>query len=278
MGAVEGNCRRLGEGVMTFLKGFLLNLQFFTALPISRTLPMDKQHLNSSIKSFPLVGLMQGALYSAVLYSLIIWTPFSNLAIAFAIWLLTIVITGGLHLDGWMDASDAYFSYQDKNKRLEIMTDPRTGAFGVLSVIVLLGSRFLFIYEIITYTTMATYGLIVLIPFLSKGIMGMMLVTVPAAKKEGLAYMFGQAGNPRSLVVYAIYLLLVIGALGSIWTGYLLPAFLFMLIAIGCYFSIRAKAVKWFGGITGDVIGASVEGTENMLWMTLWLLHCFAMV
>lgn len=263
---------------MTFLKGFLLNLQFFTALPISRTLPMDKKHLNGSIKSFPLVGLMQGVFYSAVLYSLFNWTPFSSLAIAFTIWLLTIVITGGLHLDGWMDTSDAYFSFRDKNKRLEIMTDPRTGAFGVLSVIVLLSSRFLFIYEIITYTTLASYGLIVLIPFLSKGIMGMMLVTVPAAKKEGLAYMFGQGGNPCSLVVYPIYLLLVMGALGFIWAGLLLPASLLLLVAVGCYFFIRVKAVKWFGGMTGDVIGASVEGTENILWMTLWLLHCFAMV
>lgn len=263
---------------MTFLKGFLLNLQFFTALPISRTLPMDKRHLNSSIKSFPLVGLMQGVLYSAVLYSLINWTPFSSLAIAFAIWLLTIVITGGLHLDGWMDASDAYFSFRDKNKRLEIMTDPRTGAFGVLSVIILLSSRFLFIYEITTNTTIVSYGLFVLIPFLSKGIMGMMLVTVPAAKKEGLAYMFRQAGNPRSLVVYPLYLLLVMGTLGFIWSGLLFPASLLLLVAGGCYFFIRVKTVKWFGGMTGDVIGASVEGTENILWITLWLLHCFAMV
>ena len=53
------------------------------------------------------------------------WTPFSPLAAAFFVWLALIVLTGGIHLDGWMDASDAFFSYRDKQKRLEIMKDPQ---------------------------------------------------------------------------------------------------------------------------------------------------------
>ena len=48
-----------------------------------------------------------------------------------------------------MDASDAFFSYRDRERRLEIMKDPRIGAFGVLRCLVLLSARFLFIYEII---------------------------------------------------------------------------------------------------------------------------------
>lgn len=264
--------------ILILVKGFLLNLQFFTAIPIRAALPMDKTHLDGSIKTFPLVGLLQGLLYSLVLYLLLNWTPLSSVAVAFAIWLLTIVVTGGLHLDGWMDASDAYFSYQSQEKRLEIMKDPRTGAFGVLSVIILLSSRFLFIYEITTYMTMATYLLVIFLPFLSKGVMGMVLVTVQAAKKEGLAYLFQEAGNGRSLVVYPIYLVLVGGALLYQWSGILVPILILLIVAMLCYVWVRIKAVKWFGGITGDVLGASVEGIELMLWMTLWLLHCFAMV
>ena len=90
---------------------------------------------------------------------------FSPLAVAFVVWLSLIILTGGLHLDGWMDASDAFFSYRDKQRRLEIMKDPRIGAFGVLSVIVLLSARFLFIYEIILQAVEATYFFLFLIPF-----------------------------------------------------------------------------------------------------------------
>ncbi|TKC14845.1 adenosylcobinamide-GDP ribazoletransferase [Robertmurraya kyonggiensis] len=261
---------------MKFLKGFLLNLQFFTSIPIRSALPMDKKHLQSSIKSFPLVGLLQGILYSGLAYVLIEWTPFSSVAIAFLLWLATIIITGGIHLDGWMDVSDAYFSYQDREKRLEIMKDPRIGAFGVLSVIVLLGSRFLFIYEIVGSMTFVSYIMMVFIPFLGKSVMGEVLVSIPAAKKEGLAAMYQEAGDRSSIVVYPIYLAIV--AFFAQWIGLIIPYFILLVVALACYSFIRVKSIKWFNGITGDVVGASVEGTEIILWLTLWLLHYFVMV
>ncbi|MEK4145527.1 adenosylcobinamide-GDP ribazoletransferase [Robertmurraya sp. FSL W8-0741] len=263
---------------MKFVRGFLLNLQFFTAIPMRTALPLDHQHLQSSIKTFPLVGLLQGIVYSALLYFLTNYSPLSLLASAFLLWLAVIVMTGGIHLDGWMDASDAFFSYQDQAKRLEIMKDPRTGAFGVLSVFVLLSSRFLFIYEILASMTYASYFLLMLIPFLGKSVMGIVLVTIPSAKKDGLAALFQEAGNSRSLAGYPLYLIVIATIFISGWSGIMLPLIILVGVAILCYYLIRVKVVKWFGGITGDVLGASVEGTEIMLWMALWLLHYFVMV
>lgn len=263
---------------MKWLKGLLLNIQFFTSFPVKMELPMDEGHLRKSIGTFPILGLIQGMLASVLLYILEMWTPFSLLAEAFIIWLFTIAITGGLHLDGWMDASDAYFSYQDKEKRLKIMQDSRTGAFAVISVIVLLSSRFLFIYEIISFHTYLSYLLIAFIPFLSKSVLGLVLVSVPAAKKEGLAALFQRAGGGNALLLYAIYIVLAAGGIVFAAPYSFAAVSVLILAAVLSYFFIRRNTIKWFGGITGDVLGASVEGTENILWMTLWLLHCFAMV
>lgn len=263
---------------MKMIRGFLICLQFLTAIPINKSFPMDKVHIEKSIQSFPLLGLLQGMIYSSLLYVLLEWSPFSALAIAFIIWLCTIVVTGGIHLDGWMDASDAYFSYQDKAKRLEIMQDPRMGAFGVLSVFVLLSSRFLFIYEITSFANEVSYLLILLIPFLSKIVMGMVLLKVPAAKKDGLASFFKQAGKASTLHIYAVYFVLLLGIFGFIDKELILLAFPLVVLALGCYVFIRKKSITWFGGITGDILGASVEGTENILWMILWILHYFVMV
>ncbi|MDZ5474213.1 adenosylcobinamide-GDP ribazoletransferase [Bacillus sp. 31A1R] len=262
---------------MKWIKGFLINLQFFTSIPIPIALPMDQGHLRHAIKTFPILGLFQGLLYALILFLLTEWSPFSALAIAFLLWLLTIVITGGIHLDGWMDASDAYFSYQSTEKRLEIMSDPRTGAFGVLSVLVLLSSRFLFIYEIIERVNLVSYLLIALIPFFSKLVMGMLLLTVPSAKDKGLAIMFQQAAKPSSLAAYPFYIVICIALLTFLDLYLIVLALILNLVALGCYFVIRAKVRRWFGGITGDVVGASVEGTEILLWMTVWLLHYFVM-
>jgi len=263
--------------MIKFWKGFLINIQFFTAIPIKLELPMDREHLKRAVQAFPLVGLMQGIIYSSLFYLCLEFTPFSHLASAFLLWLATILLTGGIHLDGWMDASDAYFSYQDQEKRLEIMKDPRTGAFGVLSVLVLLSCRFLFIYESTANVENLVYIMILLIPFLSKSVMGVLLLTVKSAKNEGLGRLFQSAAKPRSLWPYSVYLVSLV-ILVSFFNKELLKIGLLILVAACCLFFFRRKAVKWFGGMTGDVLGAAVEGTELLLWMTVWLLHYFVMV
>ena len=153
---------------MRMLKGLIMSIQFFTSIPIPYEVPMDKRHINIAVKMFPVLGLLQGFLYGVLAYALIQWTPLSALATAFFIWLSLIVVTGGIHLDGWMDCSDAFFSYRDREKRLEIMKDPRMGAFGVLSVMVILSARFLFIYEIVVMAVDVSYIFLILIPFIGK--------------------------------------------------------------------------------------------------------------
>ena len=252
---------------MKWLKGLLINLQFFTSIPIPISLPMDKPHLEKAIRTFPIAGLIQGGIYALILYAFLEWTPFSLLAAAFAVWLAGILLTGGIHLDGWMDASDAFFSY----------SDPRVGAFGVLSVNVLLGARFLFIYEIVLLSNPTSYFLIAMIPFLSKMVMGTLLIKVKGAKKEGLGSLFQQAAAKTTLSIYPVFLLAAAAAAGL--AGYpAIVGFLFMvLFSILFFVLLSRKVIAWFGGMTGDVLGASVEGTEVLLWMILWLLHYFVM-
>lgn len=262
---------------MSGVIGFLINLQFFTVLPIKKQLPMEKKYIHRAIQTFPLVGLLLGLILGGVLYALVKWTPLSSLSIAFFLWFLTMAITGGLHLDGWIDASDAFFSYQDKERRLEIMKDSRTGAFGVISVIVLLAARFLFIFEIVERVNEWTYFLIIALPLLSKCVMGYLLIRMPLAKKEGLGAFFQSAVMKSSLPIYWLYLLVSL-AFAWIIDFKLVPLFFIMcLAAVFFLVYMKRKILSWFGGITGDVLGASVEGVELWLWLILWLLHYFAM-
>ncbi|MCM3603255.1 adenosylcobinamide-GDP ribazoletransferase [Robertmurraya korlensis] len=258
---------------MKMVRAFLLNLQFFTSIPVKMNLPMDAAHMKRAVGMFPLLGILQGTMYSVLLFTLIEWTPLSTVSIAFILWLAWIFFTGGLHLDGWMDASDAFFSYRDKEKRLEIMSDPRTGAFGVLSAIVLLSGRYLFLYEIIQFVHTYTYIVILFIPFFSRGVIGALLVLAPLAKNEGLAAFFRERLSKISLLSYPFYCMVVLIGL-TLFIPALTPMFLLLLAsAFLCFLFIQKKSVHWFGGITGDVLGASAEGTEWLLWMIVWLWH-----
>jgi|SRR5690625_31110 len=257
--------------------GLVLNLQFFTIIPIRREIPMTNKNMRGLIGTLPLLGLLLGVIYSGITYLLVEVTSLSTLMISFVIWLLAIVLTGAIHIDGWMDASDAFFSYRDRKKRLEIMTDPRTGAFGVISVIVLLFTKFLFIYEVMLTLDTSTYILMLCIPFFSRMLTAVMLIFIPSAKEEGLGFFFQRAVKKNTLAFYVIYiipisLILLLRNFADVWIVSI------MLIAtLLTFMFLRKKVLQWFGGITGDVVGASQEGMEVVLWMIVWALHSFVM-
>ena len=257
--------------------GLMLNFQFFTIIPIRREIPMTNTNMRGLIGTLPLLGLLLGIIYSGITYLLAEATALSPLMLSFIIWLLAIVLTGAIHIDGWIDTSDAFFSYRDRKKRLEIMTDPRTGAFGVISVIVLLFTKFLFIYEVMLHLDTSTYIFIVFIPFFSRTLTAMMLLFIPSAKEEGLGFFFQRAVKKNTLAFYVIYvipisLILLLRNFSDVWV------ILIMLTAtLLTFLFLRRKALQWFGGITGDVAGASQEGMEVLLWMIVWALHSFVM-
>ena len=89
--------------------GFMIVLQFFSTLPIKREIPMTSNYLERAVRMFPVFGLFLGVVYAGSAYVLLQYTPFSPLAVTFGLWLFPIVLTGGIHLDGWMDSSDAFF-------------------------------------------------------------------------------------------------------------------------------------------------------------------------
>ena len=70
---------------------------------------------------------------------------------AFSIVLLGILLSGGLHMDGFIDTSDAFFSYKDRMKRFEILDDPRVGAFGVMAVVLLIVGKVIIVSEVLVW-------------------------------------------------------------------------------------------------------------------------------
>lgn len=249
--------------------GFLLAWQFFSAVPIKKQLDMNAKSVTWMYGFLPIVGLLMGSIISSGVFILSRYSEISDLLLAILIVIGMIVLTGGLHLDGWIDMSDAFFSYGEKEKRLEILDDPRTGAFGVISVFCLLVLKIGVIYEMLLFGQLAIVQFLIFIPFIAR--MGMLLyfVTMQPAKEKGLAaYFKGIVIQNKLAVLIGVQSILAFVFWFYVGVFSLFILVVIMLIAVSIY---RNWSKKHFGGVTGDLLGALGEGLEVVLWLTILL-------
>ena len=254
--------------------GWLLALQLFTIIPIQRSIEWNAPHVRWLVRTMPLAGALLGTL-AALVYgacAALSFGPPSFLALLL-LW-LGIWLAGGLHADGFMDVSDAFFSYRDAKRRQEIMADSRVGAFAVLSLICLLSFRWLFLHEAIKAGI--SPALFIAIPLLSRAGAVWLLSAGKLAKSTGMAASLREYSSWRDAawaLGLACLVLLLLPAAG------VPPAAVVVLAAAMALCSLAAKpwAEKQFGGVSGDVLGALIEGGETVLWGVLWLLRLFVM-
>lgn len=245
--------------------GFLLALQFFSVIPVKKQLPMENAHITSMYATLPLLGVLFGSALAGVTWILRDTTDVSSLLLGFVVVAVGLIVTGGLHMDGLADTGDAYFSYQDRKKRLAIMGDPRIGAFGTMVLLLAIVGKIILVSETIHDVSLLW---ILLIPVFSRiGLLALFSSTKPA-KPDGIATFFQQRANHKKLRLVAIAAALVSSVLlvSSTATTIVFVVIGGVILASWLY---RAWCLRNFGGVTGDLFGAYVEGVEILLWMSL---------
>jgi adenosylcobinamide-GDP ribazoletransferase len=96
------------------MTGLLLALQFFTAIPIRKELPLGRREVTAMYVALPFVGGAIGLAMYGVSELLLTYLHVGTLLTSVLIVLTAIILTGGLHLDGWADTGYAFFSYKDR--------------------------------------------------------------------------------------------------------------------------------------------------------------------
>ena len=249
----------------TILIGWALACQFFTILPIHKTLPMNRRTVTTMFAMLPLIGLVMGAILYGMISSLQLWTPLSPLFIAVIVVVMGIVMTGGLHMDGWLDMSDAFFSYGDRQKRQQVLDDPRTGAFGVISFVSLFAVKVVTIYELLHFSLLAIA--VIAIPFYSRIAILLYFVSTAPSKESGLGAYFKRETSKRMLMITAVSYLITATLLAVFLAEWSL--FVMMLVLVVAVLLYRNWSRKHFGGMSGDLMGALCEGMEVLLWLSL---------
>ncbi|KAA0955686.1 adenosylcobinamide-GDP ribazoletransferase [Sporosarcina sp. ANT_H38] len=250
------------------MNGLLLAMQFFTAIPVRKELPLGRREVTAMYVAFPFVGAAIGLAMYIVSEIVLNYLEFGTFLAAVLIVLVGIVLTGGLHLDGWADTGDAFFSYKDREKRLEILEDPRLGAFGTMALVLLIIVKIAVFNEILMRGT-GNIALYIAIPFLARAAMNLYFSTVRLAKDKGIAHFFKQKISSSIVIGWTLVSsAMILFALGFMLKSILIPVSVAIVIAMA-FFMFRNWSLKHFGGVSGDLCGAFIEGMEALLWLVI---------
>ena len=227
-------------------------LQFLSVTPPLVRRPFTPQELGRAVGFFPLAGTLLGLALTGLDRALSPRIPV-NLESAL---LLTgwVVVTGALHIDGFVDTLDGVLGGHTTDRRMAIMHDENVGAFG------LAGGVLLLVLKLAALAALPSReSALVVVPTLARWGMSMSIILFPYARAEGLGRTMKDRAGWVQLAVATVSALLI-AWFGSGWLGFAAAVATLLLTCLVVRF-ILAR----IPGLTGDTYGALGETLELAL-------------
>ncbi len=236
---------------------FVAALRFLTIIKLGWLRDSTADELKRSAGWFPLVGLAIGLILAGLNWLLGFILPQAVVNVLLIV--VSVLITGALHLDGFLDTCDGLGSHGTPEERWRIMDDSRAGGYGAIGVAVLLLIKYVALNSIPTLLLTAA---LVLMPVLSRWAMVYAIFAYPYAKPAGLGKTLKKSTSGLALALATIVTTATtiavawwVGLNYLVWLGLLVAVWL-LLLPVAAY--LKSK----FGGLTGDCYGAINEITE----------------
>ena len=234
-----------------YFKGFYMSLGMFCAVPLpSRN--WDDAYKNLALASLPLVGGIIGAFWWGAA-ELLVLSGVHAVPAAAIVALVPFFATGFIHLDGYMDTSDAALSRRSAEEKLRILKDPHTGAFAVIMIAVLFVLQFASAYA--AFVKAEYLALFAAITVISRCCAAMSVFCLKIMPQSGYANMFRQntGAAQKWFVIIIAVIPTVLSFLYAGFSGLIITA----VAALG-YIAAMAFAYKDFKGVSGDLVGFSI--------------------
>jgi adenosylcobinamide-GDP ribazoletransferase len=253
------------------MNNLILALTFLTIIP-ARNPSLFKGQLRQAAAWFPFVGLIIGVILYIVDFVVIqLFQPLLAAGIVVACW---VIVTGGLHLDGLADCFDALFAPVSSERRLEILRDPRLGSFGVMGLCLYLLLKTLTVFSInsrlphllisnfqdISQNVNSSIYALIFAPVIARWLI-LLLGRQPLARSEGMGLSFADGLTSSILTTSAIIPLFMLVCGG-------VTAILAFSLALLLTIVINKLSQNRLGGVTGDVLGLTVELAELTILLT----------
>ena len=196
---------------------------------------------------YPLVGALLGALLVLTYALLAPYFPPEHLKVfLFVLW---VVLTGALHLDGFSDTVDGLFVPAERAEA--VMKDAHVGGMGMTFTAVFL------IFKASALWHLDALWALPLVMMLARYNATLAIYLFPYIRQEGMGALAKREFTKRQFV----YATLTVAAAVAVWPGSLV-LLLFSLLTL---FLIKHVFIKRLGGFSGDIYGFTIEVTELVL-------------
>ena len=249
------------------MNSFLVGLQFLTRIRIVRQTVWTAEDFGRSTRFFPLVGLVLGICYALAAWILISVLGMRALTAALLL-ILPLLLTGGLHADGFMDTADGVFSGRERERKLEIMKDSRVGSFGVVAFVLLMFLQFALLLDMSPPLLVSVFFVM---PIIGRMAMVLAVSCFPYARADGMGKTFADMADRGTVAIAAVTTSVLVIPIGLLATLALVLGIVFALL-----FCRWMTAI--LGGVTGDVYGAATVLTETIVLAVFSLASSYSNV
>ena len=249
---------------MWLLNAMIIAIAMYSKIPMPRV-DWNEKNMRYAMCFFPLVGVIIGVLEAVAGNLITLWKGEGTFLCAVVLTLIPVFVTGGIHLDGFADTMDAKSSYGDREKKLEILKDPHTGAFAIIS----LCCYFLLCVGIFSEMRTERLFAAALVFVFSRSLSGISVVSFQSAKNSGLLRTFQDGAQKRNVRIVLIFWLFATVVGFFLTAGLCGVAAAAVGLAVFSYYYQFSR--KQFGGITGDLAGYFLQLCELFMLAVLAL-------
>jgi len=240
---------------------FWIAWEFLTIFPSPSRREYDTEDFGKSISFFPVVGLFLGLVLFGLDRLLDLFLP--SILINVLLVVALIILTGALHLDGFIDTCDGLSVKSATSDKLKVMGDSRVGGFGAVGGTCLVLAKFA---ALMALPEGLRASALLLMPVLSRWGMVYAISAFPSAKEVGMGWAIKQKANWKGVVIATLISLLMVLVLLKWWGAALLAVLFVTLLVFSKYLCSR------FGGLTGDNYGAINEFAEVVVLILVFIV------
>ena len=246
---------------------FLAALNFLTIIHAPWRRGVSPEELGRSLSYFPVVGIIIGLILAGLNWVLGLILPSAVVNVLLIVSLA--VISGALHLDGFVDTCDGIAGHKTVEARWQVMRDSRVGGFGIVGACLLLLVKYISLNNVPEPLLMMT---LLLMPVVSRWAMVYAIFAYPHAKPSGLGKMFKQEASWLRFIMATLIALAVTMVLARL-AGLIIMAGIWVMVML-----MAAYLKRKFSGLTGDTYGAINEVAEVCVLILVLILAKFGLV